>query len=72
MQQFIRLNYVKINPAHRQNRIFMHNISRKYSNHQLFEYSKKHKNLEEQRKIQQIPWNEKRCAKNAKISRKIR
>jgi hypothetical protein len=44
----------------------MHNISRKYSNHQIFQYSKKHRNLKEQRKIHQIPWNEKRCAKNAK------
>jgi hypothetical protein len=50
----------------------MHNISRKYSNHQIFQYSKKHKNLKEQRKIQQIPWNEKKCAENAKISREIR
>jgi hypothetical protein len=32
---------------------------------------KKHKNLKEQRKTQQLPWNEKRCAKNVKISREI-
>jgi hypothetical protein len=38
------------------------------------EYSnilKKHKSLKEQRKTQQIPWNEKRCAKNAKILEEI-
>jgi hypothetical protein len=46
----------------------MHNISRKYFNHQIFQYSKKHKNLKEQRKTQQILWNEKRCAKKTKIS----
>jgi hypothetical protein len=34
-----------MNPTHRQNRIFMHNISRKDSNHQIFQNSKKHKNL---------------------------
>jgi hypothetical protein len=44
----------------------MHNLSRKYSN-----ILKNHKNLKEQRKIQQIPWNEKKCAKNAKISGEI-
>jgi hypothetical protein len=58
-------------PTHRHNRIFMHNISRKYSNHQIFQYSKKHKNLKEQRKIQQIPWNDKKCPENAKISGEI-
>jgi len=47
--------------------IFMHNISRKYSNQQIFQYSKKHKNLKEQRKTQRISWNEKRCSENAKI-----
>jgi hypothetical protein len=57
---------ISIWTQHRQNRIFMHNILRKYSNHQIFKYSNKHKNLKEQRKIQQIPWNEKICAKNAK------
>jgi len=72
MQQFIRHTYFKINPSHKHNRFFMHNISRKYSNHQIFQYSKKLKNLKEQRKIQQIPWNEKKCAENAKISREIR
>jgi hypothetical protein len=45
----------------------MHNISRKYSNQQIFQYFKKHKNLKEQR----ISWNEKRCAGNAKTSREI-
>jgi hypothetical protein len=49
----------------------MHNISRKYSNQQMFQYSKKHKNLKEQRKIQRMSWNEKKCAKNAKISGEI-
>jgi hypothetical protein len=38
----------------------------KYSN-----ILKKYKNLKEQRKTQQIPWNEKRCTKNAKISGEI-
>jgi hypothetical protein len=46
-------------------------ISQKNTNHQIFQYSKKHKNLKEQRKIHQIPWNEKKCAENAKISGKI-
>jgi len=50
----------------------MHSISRKYSNQQIFQYSKKHKNLKEQRKTQRISWNEKRCAENAKISGEIR
>jgi hypothetical protein len=45
----------------------MHNISRKYSNQQIFQYSKKHKNVKEQRKTKRIPRNEKRCAENAKI-----
>jgi hypothetical protein len=34
--------------------------------------SEKHKNLKEQRKTKRLPWNEKRCAENAKISREIR
>jgi len=72
MKLFKRHKYTKINPAHKQKRIFMHNISREYSNHQIFKYSKKHKNLKEQRKIQYISWNEKRCAKNAKILGEIR
>jgi hypothetical protein len=46
-------------------------ISQKNSNHQIFQYSKKHKNLKEQRKTQQIPWNEKKCLENIKISGKI-
>jgi hypothetical protein len=47
--------------------ISQENISiNKYSN-----VLKKHENLKEQRKTQQIPWNEKRCAKNAKISEEI-
>jgi len=50
----------------------MHNISREYSNQQIFQYSKKHKTLKEHRKTHQIPWNEKRCAENAKISGEIR
>jgi hypothetical protein len=33
--------------------IFMHNTSRKYSNQQIFQYSKKYKNLKEQRKIRE-------------------
>jgi hypothetical protein len=40
MQQFIKHKYIKINPAHRHNRFFMHNISRKYHNQQIFQYSK--------------------------------
>jgi hypothetical protein len=40
MQQFIRHKYIKIKPAHRQNRFFMHNISRKYPNQQIFQYFK--------------------------------
>jgi len=44
----------------------------KNSNHQIFQYSKNHKNLKEQKKIQQIPLNEKKCAENAKISGEIR
>jgi hypothetical protein len=36
MQLFIRHKYIKISPAHRQKRIFMHNISREYSNQQIF------------------------------------
>jgi hypothetical protein len=44
---------------------------KKNSNHQIFQYSKKHKNLKEERKLQQIPWNEKKCAENAKISGEI-
>jgi hypothetical protein len=44
---------------------------KKNSNHQMFQYSKKHKNLKEERKIQQIPWNEKKCVENAKISGEI-
>jgi len=70
MQLFTMHKYIKISPAHRQKRIFIHNISREYFNHQIFQYSKKHKNLKEQRKIQQIPWNEKKCAENAKILEK--
>jgi hypothetical protein len=50
----------------------MHNISRKYSNQQIFKYSNKYKNLTEQKKTQQISWNEKRCAENAKILGEIR
>jgi hypothetical protein len=50
----------------------MHNILRKYSNQQIFQYCKSTKNLKEQRKTQSISWNEKRCAENAKISREIR
>jgi hypothetical protein len=34
-------------------------------------FLKSTKKLKEQRKTQQIPWNEKRCAKNAKISGEI-
>jgi hypothetical protein len=49
----------------------MHNISRKYSSQQIFQYSKKYKNLKEQRKIKRIPQNEKRRAENAKISGEI-
>jgi hypothetical protein len=60
-----------INPTYRLNRIFMHNISRKFSNQQIFEYSKKHKNLKEQRKIQRRSWNEKRCVENDRISGEI-
>jgi hypothetical protein len=50
----------------------MHNISRKKIS--ITKYSnvlKEHKNLKEHRKTQQIPWNEKRGAKNAKISKEI-
>jgi hypothetical protein len=55
----------------------MHNISRKYSNQQMFQYAKKKskkkkKNLKEQRKTQRISWNEKRCADNVKILGEIR
>jgi hypothetical protein len=50
----------------------MHNISRKYSNQQKFQYSKKHKSLKEQRKTKRLPWNKKRCVENAKISGEIR
>jgi hypothetical protein len=50
----------------------MHNISRKYPNQQLFQYSKSKKNLKEQRKTQRRSWNEKRCTKNAKIAGEIR
>jgi hypothetical protein len=50
----------------------MHNISRKYSGQQIFQYSNKHRNSKEQRKTQKISWNEKRCAENAKISEEIR
>jgi hypothetical protein len=50
----------------------MHNNSRKYLNQQIFQYSKKHRNLKEQRKTQRISGNEKRCAENAKISGEIR
>jgi hypothetical protein len=32
MQLLIRHKYIKINPTHRQRRIFMHTISRKYPN----------------------------------------
>jgi hypothetical protein len=46
---------------------FHANISRKYSN-----ILKSTRTLKEQRKTHQKPWNEKRCAKNAKISREIR
>jgi hypothetical protein len=49
----------------------MHNISRKYSNQQIFQYSRKHKNLKKQRKTRRILWNEKRYAENAKISGEI-
>jgi hypothetical protein len=49
----------------------MHNISIEYSNQQIFQYSKKHKTLKEQRKTYQIPWNEKRCKEKAKISGEI-
>jgi hypothetical protein len=38
----------------------------------IFKYSKKHKNLKEQRKIQRISWNEKRCAENIRIFGEIR
>jgi hypothetical protein len=50
----------------------MHNISRKYSNQQIFQYFNKHKNLKEQRKTHKISWNKKRCVENAKISGEIR
>jgi hypothetical protein len=50
----------------------MHNITKKYSNQQIFQYSKKHKNLKEQRKTQRISRNEKRCVENTKISGEIR
>jgi inorganic pyrophosphatase len=46
----------------------MHNILSKYYNKQIFQYSKKYKNLKEQRKIQRRSWNEKRYAENDKIS----
>jgi hypothetical protein len=36
---------VKISPVHRQKRIFMHDISREYSNQQIFQFSKKYKNF---------------------------
>jgi hypothetical protein len=49
----------------------MHNISRKYSNQQIFQYSNEDKNFQEQRKTQKISWNEKRCVENAKILREI-
>jgi len=35
MQLFIRHKYIKISPAHKQKMIFMHNISREYSNIQV-------------------------------------
>jgi hypothetical protein len=38
----------------------------------IFQYSKKHKNLKEQRKIQRISWTEKRCAENIRIFGEIR
>jgi hypothetical protein len=40
MQQFISHKYIKINPAQRHSRFFMHNILRKYHNQQIFQYSK--------------------------------
>jgi len=70
-QQSVSHKYIKTNPPQRQTMIFMHIISKTYSNQQIFQYSKKHKNLQEQRKIQRISWNEKRCSENAKISREI-
>jgi hypothetical protein len=50
----------------------MHKISREYLINKYSNILKSTKTLKEQRKAQQTPWNEKRCAKNAKISRKIR
>jgi hypothetical protein len=47
----------------------MHNISRKYLNQQIFQYSKK---LKEQRKTQRRSWNEKKCVENNKILGEIR
>jgi predicted Fe-S protein YdhL (DUF1289 family) len=49
------------------NWILMHNISRKYFIQQIFQNSKKHKNLKEKRKTQRISWNENICVENAKI-----
>jgi alpha-L-fucosidase len=37
--------YININSTYKQKRIFMHNILREYSNQQIFQYSKKHKNF---------------------------
>jgi hypothetical protein len=45
----------------------MHNISRKYSN-----ILKSARTVKEQKKTHQKLWNEKGCAKNAKISGEIR
>lgn len=64
--------HTSISTQHTDRKGFSHTISQenipinKYSN-----ILKKHTNLKEQRKTQQIPWNEKGCAKNAKILEEI-
>jgi hypothetical protein len=58
-----------ISPTHRQKRIFMHNISRKYPN--------KYSSILKAQRLKRITedtkksWDEKRCATNAKISGEI-
>jgi hypothetical protein len=68
MQLIIRHKYIMISPTHRQRRIFMHTISRKDPN--------KYSNILTSQRLERITENtrsmdEKRCAKNAKISGEI-
>jgi hypothetical protein len=70
MQLFIRHKYTKISPAHRQKRIFMHNISKKNYNQQILQYSKSTKTKKNNRRHNE-DHGMRRCAKNAKISGEI-